>query len=160
MTSASQQRQGPTARGGDADVPSDASQVLLQLVSSLFPCQSHLTDRIEAASKEFGLLPAEVAALLLLSVRRSTVSGVGKAAGIRQNGASILVDRLVSRHLVKRRRKASDRRVVEVEMTDSGRSLADSLFPDVEEQVRLFLAPLCSEEQKQFLSFMQRLGAA
>ena len=159
MTNMIQSRRGESAQDA-ANSLSDSPNVQLQLVSSLFPCQSHLTDRIEAASKEFGLLPAEVAVLLLLSVGRSTVSGVGKAAGIRQNGASILVDRLVYRHLVKRRRKASDRRVVEVELTASGRSLADSLSPDLEEQVGLFLSPLLSAEQKQFLSFMRRLAAA
>jgi MarR family transcriptional regulator, 2-MHQ and catechol-resistance regulon repressor len=76
------------------------------------------------------------------------------------SGANItmLIDNLEKRSLVRRQRSTSDRRYIAVHLTDEGRALIESIFPDhVTAIVELFSA-LSSGEQETLGALCKKLG--
>lgn len=98
-------------------------------------------------------------ALLRLSSGSASVSEIAKATGLRKNGASVLVDRLVSKGVLNRTRSRQDRRVVQVHLTDAGKTLVtQTLQPKLGQSIREWLSPLSESEQELLLSFYERIA--
>ncbi len=149
-----------TAGGPLNETPAGQSDIYLELLLAGFQYRTRLLARLETVSQELDLVPAEMMTLLHLSLAPSSVSAIAQATAIRRNGASVLAQRLSARGLVERRRRRTDRRVVDVILTDKGQALLEhSLLPDLREQIRILFSPLSAQEQKLFLSFMRRLAA-
>jgi DNA-binding MarR family transcriptional regulator len=80
--------------------------------------------------------------------------------GVAVNSMTSIVDNLESKGLVRRQRSDEDRRVIRVELTDSGREIYQSL---VEVKLRLFrsmLGALTSDEQEIFLVLFRKIARA
>lgn len=73
---------------------------------------------------------------------------------------TLVVDNLEKHGLVQRRRDEQDRRVVVVELTEEGRTLIASLFPEHAVAVCEELAVLSPEEQHQLGELCRKLGKA
>jgi MarR family 2-MHQ and catechol resistance regulon transcriptional repressor len=76
------------------------------------------------------------------------------------NSVTSIVDHLEHKGLVRRQRSAEDRRVIRVEMTESGREIYDSL---VEIKLRLFrsmLGVLTEDEQEIFMVLFRKIARA
>lgn len=71
-----------------------------------------------------------------------------------------VVDNLERRGLVERRRDGEDRRVVTVQLTDSGRDLVREVFPRVVEVLVDAFSALSATEQQQLAVLCRRLGTA
>jgi len=69
-----------------------------------------------------------------------------------------VVDNLVKRGLVERRRCTEDRRVVYIHLTDEGRSLVTAILPGHVEGVVAAFAVLSGEEQAALGGLLRRLG--
>lgn len=150
-------------RGSLMAVPQEIQPPLrrsLEFLLLTYRVRGCISDLLQPVSGDFGLAQPDMIALLWLSLGPSTVTGVAKAVGIQQNGASILVERLSARHLVKRRRRQDDRRVVTVTLTDAGRSMVSALMPRLREQLPGFLSSLSGSERDQLVSMLQRLSTA
>lgn len=72
------------------------------------------------------------------------------------SSATGLIDRLVGKKLVKRDRAAEDRRVVQVELTDSGRALHEEAMRGPVGFSRELLKGLNAEEQEALVSLMRK----
>ncbi len=126
-----------------------------------------LTNRLRATvfdllgllSAEFDLDRAHTIALMWLSLGPSNVSDIATAMGLRQNRATVVVDRLSERGLVERTRRLDDRRFVTVRLTEAGRSVASALTLSAREQLAAFLLPLSASELDQFVTSLRRLTA-
>jgi DNA-binding MarR family transcriptional regulator len=114
---------------------------------------------VGAESRAFNRTPSEALALIALARGSLAVSGIARVVGIRPNGASVLVDRLRARRLVRRQRSRRDNRVVTVELTDEGRELTASLVEKVKTQLSAALAPLTATESAQLLSSLATLAS-
>ncbi len=132
----------------------DAMEVLLRV----FEAQGRLASLVGVESRTFGLTPSEALALIALTRDSLPVSGIARAVGIRPNGASVLVDRLRERRLVRRQRSRRDSRVVTVDLTDEGRELTASLIEKVNVQLARVLAPLSSADVTQLVTSLARLA--
>ncbi len=96
------------------------------------------------ADAESPLPPHKIAARLIIS--RATVTG--------------LLDSLERRGYVQRRPHHSDRRMLLVEVTDTGRQVANAFRPIVHHQQKLWLGVLSDEEQRQLLHSLQQVQAS
>jgi DNA-binding MarR family transcriptional regulator len=135
--------------------PSPAATLDVLLLA--FRLQGQLSSLLAQESKEYGLGPAEAVALIALTRGAEPISGVARASGIRPNGASVLVERLRLRGLVRRERSKRDSRIVTVELTDEGKAAADKLIERVGDQMRFVLSPLPSVERENLILLLNRL---
>jgi DNA-binding MarR family transcriptional regulator len=125
-----------------------------------FQAQGRLSNLLAAESRAFNLTPSEALALITLARDSSPVSGIARAVGIRPNGASVLVDRLKERKLVRRQRSRRDNRVVTVDLTDAGREIADALAKKATDQMEFALTALSSDERERFVGMLRQVAAA
>jgi DNA-binding MarR family transcriptional regulator len=82
----------------------------------------------------------------LIAYDRTTITGV--------------VDRLAQKGLLVRRENSRDRRVRELQITDEGRRILDSIEPAVEAAQRIMLRGLTVSEAGQFLRLLRKAIAA
>ena len=71
---------------------------------------------------------------------------------------TVVVNNLEERDLVARRRRESDRRYVEVRLTDAGRDLIEQLMPRHVERIVGRFSSLTPEEQRRLGKLLRRLG--
>jgi DNA-binding MarR family transcriptional regulator len=95
------------------------------------------------ADSESPLPPNQIAERLIIS--RATVTG--------------LIDSLERRGYVKRLPHQTDRRMLLVELTDSGRQVASAFRPVVHQHQKVWLEALSEGEQQQLVDSLQRLQA-
>ena len=69
---------------------------------------------------------------------------------------SIIVDSLVKRNLLERRHSATDRRAVNIFLSEKGREKIHSYVVFFNQQTAAFLSGLAEEEQKAFMDLLQR----
>jgi len=89
----------------------------------------------------------------------ATVGQIAEALTLRQATVTALLDRLEERGLVRRHRKASDRRMVEVHLADDGKRLLDGTPRLLQHRFVERLAALETWEQTWILAALQRVGA-
>ena len=95
------------------------------------------------ADSESPLPPNQIADRLIIS--RATVTG--------------LVDSLEQRGYVRRLPHPSDRRMLLIEPTDTGRQVADAFRPIVHQHQKVWIDVLNEKEQGQLIDFLKRLQA-
>lgn len=87
----------------------------------------------------------------VLRDREPTMNELGRHLGLDKSSVSGLVDRAQRRGLVTRTVSATDRRVFQVSITDSGRQLAQEVATRFGERIELAVAPL-PESDRQLLT--------
>ena len=97
------------------------------------------------------------AMLVLTEQERQPVGGLGRALGIAEPSASLLVDKLVARGLVIREIDPDDRRRILVEPTEEGRELMSRLRRTREDQIAGWLGALKEEELRSLLVGLEAL---
>lgn len=140
-----------------ADAPSSPTAAIDALLL-VFRLQGHLAAMVAQECRDDDLGAAEAIALIALTRSPEPISGVAKAAGIRPNGASVLVERLRTRGLVTRERSKRDSRIVTVELTDEGRAVAGKLIERVGDQMRFALSPLPAAEREGLVLLLGRIA--
>jgi DNA-binding MarR family transcriptional regulator len=98
------------------------------------------------------------AMILLRSSGRSMMSDFAEASGIPLSTATHAIDRLVQKGLVMRVRSEQDRRVVQVEMSESGKKLQAALQAKHHAMALGWLEPLSPSERETFLSLMGKIA--
>jgi len=93
------------------------------------------------ADSESPLPPNQIADRLIIS--RATVTG--------------LVDSLEQRGYVQRLPHPSDRRMLLIEPTDTGRQVADAFRPIVHQHQKVWMDVLNEKEQEQLMNFLKRM---
>jgi DNA-binding MarR family transcriptional regulator len=75
----------------------------------------------------------------------------------RQNSMSMLIDRMVKVHLVRRTRDRKDRRAVFVSMTDKGKEAIEPAVPAGWEFMHKLLSPLSYDDQRALASMLETI---
>src|SRR3990167_911039 len=86
------------------------------------------------------------------------MSGLADMICLSLSSATGLIDRLVSKKLVKRDRSSEDRRVVQVELTEQGRELNEEAMAGPVEFARGMLKGLNAEEQDALVSLFGKIS--
>lgn len=114
-------------------------------------------DRASIAAAGFGV-PTDFAVLELLWHKgRQTVGALGKAVLLTSGSITTAVDRLEREGLVSRTRSASDGRVVEVELTEAGRSRIEQAFPGHTTRLNAVFDGLSRQERRDLVAMMRRV---
>ena len=86
------------------------------------------------------------------------MSGLADMICLSLSSATGLIDRLVSKKLVKRDRSSEDRRVVQVELTEQGRELNEEAMAGPVEFARGMLKGLNAEEQDALVTLFGKIS--
>ncbi len=100
----------------------------------------------------------EIRALILLRTSgRTIMSDFAGELGVPLSTATHTIDRLVGKGLVTRLRSELDRRVVLVEMSETGKAFQTALRARHQAMARSWLTPLSPAERETFLKLMEKI---
>jgi DNA-binding MarR family transcriptional regulator len=139
-----------TEKDGSQPLLERCNEVLRQLAALARPKGSDWLD-LDLGMGQFKAM------LVLTEQERQTVGGLGRALGIAEPSASLLVDKLVSRGLAVRETDADDRRRTQVAPTDEGRLLMSRLRRTREDQIAAWLGALEEDELRSLLVGLEAL---
>jgi DNA-binding MarR family transcriptional regulator len=139
-----------TEKDGSQPLLERCNEVLRQLAALARPKGSDWLD-LDLGMGQFKAM------LVLTEHERQTVGGLGRALGIAEPSASLLVDKLVSRGLAVRETDVDDRRRTQVVSTDEGRLLMSRLRRTREDQIAAWLGALEEDELRSLLVGLEAL---
>jgi DNA-binding MarR family transcriptional regulator len=118
-----------------------------------------LEKRIAALLVPFDLSPATGLVLSILADTETPISPNQIADRLIISRASVtsLLDSLEKRGYVKRQPHLTDRRMLTVELTDSGRQVANQFRPVVHQHQKVWLSVLDEKEQQQLIKMLHSL---
>jgi MarR family 2-MHQ and catechol resistance regulon transcriptional repressor len=137
----------------------DSSAKATECAMNLVLTAELLEKRITSLLLPFNLSPATGLVLGILADSETPLSPNNIADRLIISRASVtsLLDSLEKRGFVKRKPHLSDRRMLLVELTDSGRRVANQFRPIVHQQEKVWLNALNKKEQEQLIEMLQRL---
>lgn len=108
-----------------------------------------------------GLTPSQFAVLECLGHKGEMTLGELSTKMLMSCGnMTVVVDNLEKEGLVERNRSASDRRVIHVSLTPSGKALFDQHFPDHAQLIARLAKVLSPHEQVELALLLKKLGHA
>ncbi|HET6482289.1 MAG TPA: MarR family transcriptional regulator [Actinoplanes sp.] len=96
---------------------------------------------------EHDLTPTQALLLCQVKEKPSRMAELATSLGMSKNALSQLVDRTEQRGLVHRHPSEQDRRVITLDVTPTGRRMADALYADVTTRIQDIAAPLSPKDQ-------------
>ncbi len=91
------------------------------------------------------------------SAGSTTVTGLAEVIPIDSGRISRIVNKLYNRGLISRRRLASDRRVVKLQLSEDGLDLVPRLVQLVEDYNKMLLAGISVEDQARFVAVCHKI---
>ena len=140
----------------------DSSAKATECAMNLVLTAEVLEKRIASLIQPFNLSPATGLVLSILADSETPLSPNTIANRLIISRASVtsLLDSLEKRGFVKRQPHLSDRRRLLVELTDSGRQVANQFRPIVHQHQKVWLKALNEKEQEQLIQMLHRLQAS
>lgn len=136
-------------------------EVSLKLWVVLARAYRALGERARHDIERHGLTASEFAVLEALYHKGDLPIGeLGERVLLTSGSMTYVVDKLEGRSLLARRRCPEDQRVTYATLTNAGRRLIASIFPDHAEAVRCATAGLASDEKRTLTVLLKRLGLA
>lgn len=133
--------------------------VNLKAVTVILRAAEAIHEVIKKDAIRYGLNSTEFSALELLYHRgRQPIQLIGKKVLIASSSITYVVDKLEAKKYVIRQACPDDRRVTFVELTDEGRTLMESIFPDHEMTINKVFQGLEKEEVDEMIKIVKRVG--
>ncbi|XXM73309.1 MarR family winged helix-turn-helix transcriptional regulator [Lysinibacillus sphaericus] len=118
-----------------------------------------LNEEINKNIQENGLNPTEFAVLELLYHKGDQpLQQIGGKILLASGSITYVVDKLEKKGLLKRVACPKDRRVTYAQITDDGRSLIDTIFPNHEMRIHELMSALTPEEKSEVIELLKKLG--
>jgi DNA-binding MarR family transcriptional regulator len=134
--------------------PEDSIGFLLKRVGN------QLTITIDRGLAAFDMTHAQLGIFLkLLHGRANTGADLARELMTDTGSMTRSLDRLEEKGFVQRKRSSEDRRIIQVELTDKGRQLADQMIQVVVDALNHHLRGFTSQEISQFKYFLRRMIA-
>ncbi len=132
-----------------------ALRLWVVLTRALRSIEKPLHEQVE----RHGLSLTEFAVLeVLLHKGELPMGEIGQRILLTSGSTTYVIDKLEERGLLKRRRCTEDRRVLHVDLTDTGRELVQEVFPEHAELIKTLTEGLSYEEQLEVTEKLKRLG--
>lgn len=106
---------------------------------------------------EFDMTHAQYGIFHRLQAAPSTAADLARSSMTDTGAMTRMLDRLEEKGFVERSRSSTDRRIVEVSLTDKGRQIADRMREVAVETLNHHLRGFTSEEVEQFKTFLRRM---
>jgi DNA-binding MarR family transcriptional regulator len=147
-----------TAPGFEERYPNSSAKATEGAMNLVFTADL-LVKRISELLQPFDLTPASGLVLSILADSESPLPPNQIADRLIISRATVtgLVDSLEQREYVRRLPHPSDRRMLLIEPTDTGRQVANAFRPIVHQHQRVWMAALNEQEQGQLIDFLKRL---
>ena len=139
-----------------------ASQTATESAMNLVRTADLMVKRIGELVEPFGLTPSSGLMLGILADAGTPLppNQIAERLIISRATVTGLVDSLERRGYVRRVPHATDRRMLQIELTDEGRRVAHEFRVVVHRQQRAWLSPLSQAEQDQLIDVLHRLQAS
>lgn len=111
-----------------------------------------LADQADLTMSQFAVLEA------LLHLGPMNQGEIGAKLLLSGSNITTVIDNLEKRDLVRRERRADDRRVVDVSLTSKGRHLISGLFPNHARRITNLFGALTPKQQDQLAALCRTLG--
>ena len=140
----------------------DSSAAATECAMNLVLTADLLEKRVTSLLLPFDLSPATGLVLSILADSETPMSPnlIADRLIISRASVTSLLDSLEKRGYVKRQPHPSDRRMLLVELTDSGYQVANRFRPIVHQHQKVWLQVLDEKEQAQLIQMLHRLQAA
>jgi DNA-binding MarR family transcriptional regulator len=133
----------------------DRIQEVIHLMRKLTQAGERYTKEL---NKKFSVSAPQVACLLaLLDNGPISPSQIAKKIMVESSTVTGIIDRLEQKGLVTRARVSPDRRVITIELTDSGRRLAENAPPPIQHKIVKGLRKIEEGERAQIIETLSRL---
>lgn len=131
----------------------------LKLFVVLSKAYRSITDRVEADIRKKGLNPTEFGVLeLLFHQGDQPLQKIGDKILLASGSITYVVDKLEQKEYLTRVPCQEDRRVTFASITDKGRDLLESIFPDHWKQIEKITAGLSADEKEAAIELLKKLG--
>jgi len=133
----------------------DRIQEVIHLIRKLMQAGERYTKEL---NKKFSVSAPQVACLLaLLDNGPIAPSQIAKKIMVESSTVTGIIDRLEQKGLVARTRVSQDRRVITIELTDSGRRLAENAPPPIQHKIVKGLRKIDEGDRAQIIEALARL---
>ncbi|MEO3417199.1 MarR family transcriptional regulator [Roseovarius sp. CAU 1744] len=140
-------------------IMSDQIKDLHHAVTTLMRVLKIAETDLQVEHRALNFLPVDIQSLRFVAEHpECRLSDLAKYLGVVPTTASSVVDRLVERGFIERRRPASDRRSIALSLTDLGREVFDRLEAEERMTMLLMLEALPEEERADFVRQMMRIA--
>jgi len=130
-------------------------------LQALLRAEAAVRKRVAAELQREGVSPAGFSVLVVLTTAggSSELKTLRRRLGWSKANATEVTATLQERGLVRRRRDPSDRRLVVVDLTYSGRELVERLFPEHSDRVTRAFGALDESEKRSLAELCRKLAA-
>jgi MarR family 2-MHQ and catechol resistance regulon transcriptional repressor len=110
-------------------------------------------------SKIQGFNPTAFAVMEVLYYKGSQpIQQIGAKLLLQSGNVTYVIDKLEAGGLLKRQPCPRDRRVIYAELTEKGKELMDSLYPEFAERIDYALSGLNEEEKEMMINLLKKMG--
>jgi MarR family 2-MHQ and catechol resistance regulon transcriptional repressor len=121
--------------------------------------QKTLEEKVKMDMASHGMKVPEFTILEALYHKgKQTVREVSQTVLINVGSITYVMDKLVEQGLIERTSCADDRRVVYIDITDSGRSLMDEIFPQHQQVIEEMFAGLSNPDKAHLIDMLKAIG--
>lgn len=131
----------------------------LKAFAVLMRSSQHVQESIKRSVANFSLNTSEFGVLELLYHKgEQPIQNIGKKILLASSSMTYVIDRLEEKELVTRTQGKTDRRVINIAITDKGRILMDEIFPLNKKDIEELFSVLESDELKTYIELGKKIG--
>lgn len=131
----------------------------LRLFVVLSKAYRSITDQVKRDIQKQGLNPTEFGVLeMLYHQGEQPLQKIGDKILLASGSITYVVDKLQEKGLLERKPCPKDRRITYAAITEEGRQLLHSIFPDHWKKIEEITGGLSNEEKEQLIPMLKKLG--
>ncbi|UJF14615.1 MarR family transcriptional regulator [Jeotgalibaca sp. MA1X17-3] len=131
----------------------------LKAFAVLMRSSQYVQESIQKSVAKFGLNTSEFGVLELLYHKgEQPIQNIGKKILLASSSMTYVIDRLEQKQLVTRTKGKTDRRVMNIAITDKGSQLMDEIFPLNQKDIEELFSVLEPEELKMYIQLGKKIG--
>ena len=131
----------------------------LRLFVVLSKAYRSITDQVKRDIQQQGLNPTEFGVLeMLYHQGEQPLQKIGDKILLASGSITYVVDKLQQKGLLERKPCPNDRRITYAAISEEGRKLLHSIFPDHWKKIEEITGGLSNEEKEQLIPMLKKLG--
>ncbi|MDT2047597.1 MarR family transcriptional regulator [Priestia aryabhattai] len=143
----------------DSTVNREELDQSLKLFIVLSRANRSVMEHVHKFIQQHGMNPTEFAVLELLYHKgKQPLQQIGGKILLASGSITYVIDKLEKKSFLERVACPNDRRVTYAQITESGKEMIESMFPDHEMRIHSLLSVLTSEEQEVAISLLKKIG--
>ncbi|KSU86953.1 MarR family transcriptional regulator [Priestia flexa] len=143
----------------DSTVNREELDQSLKLFIVLSRANRSVMEHVHKFIQQHGMNPTEFAVLELLYHKgKQPLQQIGGKILLASGSITYVIDKLEKKSFLERVACPNDRRVTYAQITEAGKEMIESMFPDHEKRIHSILSVLTSEEQEVAISLLKKIG--